>query len=107
MTSTDTPKLYIAGTGMVTPVGGNVAMTVAAVNAGISAYKSSYFTTKDDEKITMAPVPDEMIGKFHGEIDYGSRFNPRHDRITRIAILALQEACTQHAVEHAVPLILA
>lgn len=102
-----TPKLYIAGMGMVTPVGGNVAMTAAALNAGISAYKSSYFTTKDDEKITMARVPDEMIGEFQGEIDYGSRFNPRHDRVTRIAILALQQACAQHDVEHVVPLILA
>ncbi len=101
-----TPKLYIAGMGMVTPVGGDVAMTAAALNAGISAYKSSYFTTKNDEKITMARVPDEMIGKFQGEIDYGSRFNPRHDRITRIAILALQQACAKHDVEHAVPLIL-
>lgn len=103
----ETPKLYIAGMGMVTPVGGNVAMTAAAVNAGISAYKSSYFTTKEDEKITMARVPDEMIGTFEGEIDYGGRFNPRHDRITRIAILALQQICAQCSTEQAVPLILA
>lgn len=104
---TNTPKLYIAGMGMVTPVGGNVAMTAAALNAKISAYKSSYFTTKDDEKITMARVPDEKIGEFQGTIAEGSRFNPRHDRVTRIAILALKQACEQHTTEQAVPLLLA
>jgi len=92
---------------MVTPVGGNVAMTAAAVNAGISAYRSSYFTTAEDEKIIMTRVPDEMIGEFKGEIDEGSRFNPRHDRVTRIAILALQQACALASTEQAVPLLLA
>jgi 3-oxoacyl-[acyl-carrier-protein] synthase-1 len=106
MTS-NSPKLYIAGMGMVTPVGGNVAMTAASVNAGISAYRSSYFTTQDDEKIVMTRVPDEMIGEFTGDIDYGSRFNPRHDRVTRIAILALQQACAQVSTDQAVPLLLA
>ena len=100
-------KLYIAGMGMVTPVGRNVAMTAAAVNAGISAYRSSYFTTNADEKIVMTRVPDEMIGEFKGEIDEGSRFNSRHDRVTRIAILALQQACAQASTEQAVPLLLA
>jgi len=103
----NSPKLYIAGMGMVTPVGGNVAMTAAAVNAGISAYRSSYFTTNADEKIVMTRVPDEMIGEFKGEIDEGSRFNSRHDRVTRIAILALQQTCAQASTEQAVPLLLA
>jgi len=107
MTNGSSPKLYIAGMGMVTPVGSNVAMTAAAVNAGISAYRSWDLTTQDDEKIIMTRVPDEMIGEFKGEIDEGSRFNPRHDRVTRIAILALQEACAQAATEQAVPLLLA
>jgi len=102
-----TKKLYIAGMGMITPVGGNVAMTAAMIAAGVSAYKSSYFTTKANEKITMARVPDEMIGEFKGEIDEGSRFNPRHDRVTRIAILALQQACAQSNTEQAAPLLLA
>ncbi len=102
-----TPKLYIAGMGMITPVGGNVTMTAAAINAGISAYQASHFESTTGEKITMARVPDEMIGMFEGEIDEGSCFNPRHDRVTRLAILALQQACANHTTEQAVPLILA
>ena len=105
--SDNTPKLYIAGMGMITPVGGNVAMTAASVEAGISAYKASYFITSADEKITMARVPDEMIGEFKGNIDEGSRFNIRHDRVIRIAILALQQACSQCTTKQAVPLLLA
>jgi 3-oxoacyl-[acyl-carrier-protein] synthase I len=106
-TTNPAKKLYIAGMGMVTPVGGNVAMTAAMVAARISGYKSSDFETKAGEKITMARVPDEMIGEFKGEINEGSCFNSRHDRVTRIAILALQQACAQSTTEEAIPLILA
>jgi 3-oxoacyl-[acyl-carrier-protein] synthase I len=41
--SDNTPKLYIAGMGMITPVGANVAMTAASVEAGISAYGESRY----------------------------------------------------------------
>lgn len=104
---TKTKKLYIAGMGMVTPLGGNVAMTAAMVDVGVSAYKVSDFTTLAGEKITMARVPDELMAGFTGEIDEGHRFNPRHDRITRMGILALQQACAETDTEQAVPLILA
>jgi len=100
-------KLYIAGMGMVTPVGGNVAMTAAMLAVGVSAYKSSYFETMQGEKITMAQVPGEMFAEFNGEIDEGSCFNPRHDRVIRMAILALQQACAEKITEQAVPLLLA
>lgn len=104
---TKTKKLYIAGMGMVTPVGGNVAMTAAMIGANVSAYKSSYFETREGKKITMAQVPGEMFAEFTGEIDEGSCFNPRHDRVIRMAILALQQACKEKTTEQAVPLILA
>ena len=103
----DTPKLYIAGMGMITPVGGNVAMTAAAVEAGISAYKGSAFTTDTGKQITMTRVPDEIFAEFEGELDDGERFNMRHDRVVKMAMLALREACAQSAAEQAVPLILA
>ncbi len=103
----DKKVVYIAGMGMVTPVGANVEMTAAAVGAGISGYSSSYFTTDAGDEITMARVPDEVLGMFAGEIDEGSRFNIRHDRVTKIAIIALQQTCAQASTEHAVPLLLA
>ncbi len=107
MPPNNSKKLYIAGTGVITPVGANAAMTSAAINADMSAYSSSYFTTKAGEKITMARVPDEVIGAFSGTFDEGSCFNPRHDRVTKMAILSLQQACAQASTEQAVPLLLA
>jgi 3-oxoacyl-[acyl-carrier-protein] synthase-1 len=92
--------------GMITPVGNNVAMT-AAVNAGISAYKLSSFKTKAGEKITMARVPDEIFAAFSGDIDEEKHFNPRHDRIVKMAIIALRETFNQQTINHAVPLLLA
>ncbi|MDH5712301.1 MAG: hypothetical protein OEZ15_11670 [Gammaproteobacteria bacterium] len=103
----DKPKLYIAGTGMVTPVGANTEMTTASVEAQINAYAVSGYSTQAGEPITMAKVPDQIFADFEGEIDEGDRFNPRHDRVTKMAILAINEACAQQESEQAVPLVLA
>ena len=100
-------KLYIAGMGMVTPLGDNVAMTAAMVDAKISAYKSLYANTKTGEKITMARVPNKIFAAFEGNIDEGKRFSPHHDRVVKMAVLALREACAQRTTEQAVPLLLA
>ena len=107
MTNGSSPKLYIAGMGMVTPVGGNVAMTAAAVNAGISAYRSSSFKTKAGKRITMARIPDQVFADFLGEIEEGKRFNPRHDRVVKMAIIALREVFRELPVDEAIPLVLA
>ncbi len=103
----DQPKLYIAGIGMITPVGANTAMTSASVEAGISGYSVSGYSTQAGEPVTMARVPDQIFAEFNGEIDEGDRFNPRHDRVTKMAIMAISEACAQGKSEQAVPLVLA
>ncbi len=103
----DKQVAYIAGMGMVTPVGANVEMTAAAVKAGISGYGVSDYSTQAGESITMARVPDQIFAEFTGEIDEGDRFNPRHDRVTKMAILAMNEACSQQVSDQAIPLLLA
>lgn len=100
------PLLYIAGMGMITPLGPNVATTVAAVNAGISAYTLSDYDTDDGEPITIAKVPDAVFNAIEARIDEGDRFNPRHDRIVRMAITAVREACHGHATEQSIPVVL-
>lgn len=101
-----TPLLYIAGMGMITPLGPNVATTVAAVNAGISAYTLSEYETTDGEPISIAKVPDGVFNNIEAEIDEGDRFNPRHDRLNKMAIVAIREACSQQVTEQAVPIVL-
>jgi len=100
-------KLYIAGTGMITPVGANTTMTAAAINAGISAYSQSEYYDQVGRSITMASVPDNVFDEIDAEIGEGDRYNSRHDRVIKMAIIAIREACAQHKVKQAVPLILA
>ena len=103
----NSPKLYIAGMGMVTPVGGNVAMTAAAVNAGISAYKDSPYYTQQSTPITMAQVPTEIFAGLEAEIDEGDFYNEQHDHIIKMAIIAVREACSEQSITEPIPMILA
>src|SRR5688500_5636746 len=100
-------KLYIAGMGVITPVGGNVAMTVAAVAAGISGYKTSPYFTQKSKPITMAQAPTEIFAELEAEIDEGDFYNEQHDHIIKMAILAIREACSQQSIEQPIPLVLA
>ena len=100
-------KLYIAGIGMVSSVGRDTAMTTAAVNAGISGYCISEFNGVNNEPVTMARVPDSFFSTIDVEIKKSRRFNKRHDRVTKMAILAIREACALHTTQHPIPLLLA
>lgn len=99
-------RLYIAGMGMITALGPTVGTTVAAVNAGISAYNISEYDTPDGEPITMATIPDAVFDHLDVDIDEGDRFNSRHDRLIKMAIIALREACSSQQTEQPVPFLL-
>jgi 3-oxoacyl-[acyl-carrier-protein] synthase-1 len=104
----DQSGLYIAGIGMVTPVGANTAMTAAAVKAGVSGYQASgYFTRKTRQPITMTGVPLEVFMSMQVEIDEGSYYSAQYDHIIKMAILALREAVSRQSIKKPVPLILA
>jgi 3-oxoacyl-[acyl-carrier-protein] synthase-1 len=104
----NTPKLYIAGMGMITPVGFDTASTAAAVRAGKSGYQiSNSYYGENDEPVTMASVPDIIFDEINAEISGGNRHNDRHDRVLKMAILAIREACAQCAVQKPIPLLLA
>ena len=100
-------KVYIAGIGMITPVGANTAMTAAAVKAGVSAYAETKYYGQNNQPITMASVPTAVFDEIEAEIGEGSRFNLRHDRVIKMAILALREACAQQSTQQPIPLVLA
>ena len=101
-------KLYIAGMGMITPVGGNAAMTFAAVNASISAYTlSSDFYNQHFQPVTLAAIPDAVFSDVEADIIQGDGFNEQHDRIIKMAIIALREACSQQTIKQPIPLVLA
>ena len=54
----------------------------------------------------MAKVPDAVFTNIDAEIDEGDRFNLRHDRLTKMAIIAIREACNQIAAEQPFPVVL-
>jgi len=104
-------KLYIANMGLVSSLGVDVESTVAAVNAGISAYGATRYENSNGEPVTMALVPEDIFNEIDLEIDLeideGDRYNERHDHITIMAVVALNEACGKHETEKAVPLVMA
>lgn len=101
------PKLYIAGMGMITPVGANTAMTAAAVRAGVSGYTASDYYAKNGEPITMATIPLDALHGMDADIVKGNPYNLRMNCITRAAIQAIREACAQAAVRQPMPLLIA
>jgi len=106
MSSQPTPKIYIAGMGMITPVGANTAMTAAAVRAGVSGYQASRHFNQQSQRITMASVPDEFFASMRVEIEEGNGYSEQYDHIIKMAILALREALSGQAIVKPVPLIL-
>ena len=100
-------RVYIAGMGMITPVGANLAMTTAAVRAGISAYATSGYYDQVGRPITMASVPAEAIHEIQADLVEGDRFNLRHHRVVKMAIHALREACVSRTADRPFPLFLA
>ena len=96
------PKLYIAGIGMITPVGANTAMTAAAVRAGVSAYEASDNFSYRAEPLTMARIPQDVFTQCNVVIDEGGYNN----HIIKMAILAAREALSGHKISKPIPLLL-
>lgn len=54
-------KAYIAGVGMITPVGSNTEMTAMSVRAGINRYQETEYLGQNFDPVRMALVPDEAF----------------------------------------------
>lgn len=108
---TELKKLYIAGMGMITSVGANTAMTTASINAGISAYNETKYENENGQPLTMALISNDIFHFIEEEtglrLDQGRRYNARHDRMTTMAAIAIQEAIASLETDNAVPLIMA
>jgi 3-oxoacyl-[acyl-carrier-protein] synthase-1 len=83
------PRLYIAATGMITPLGDSAAMTAAAVRAGASGYQSSGFYLNEDAHIRMALVPGEALQDCLNKELLPEDYAARQIRLLRLASLAM------------------
>ena len=98
-------KLYIAGMGMITPVGDRVATVAAAVACDINAYNVSEHFYYQGQPLTLASVPHCIFTDLDATLDEGQAYDWCHDRVTKMAIIALREACATVA-QGPIPLIM-
>ncbi|RDH83859.1 MAG: hypothetical protein DIZ80_06910 [endosymbiont of Galathealinum brachiosum] len=104
--SNNKQNVYIAGMGVITPLGDSVEKTVAAVNADISAYQLSEYFTDNQQPITTAIIPEEIFNSFENDIDEGDLYGEVYDHIIKMSIIALRETFSQADITKPVPLIL-
>lgn len=107
MSDANQKKLYIAGMGMITPLGHNVASTLAAIRTNKSAYSISEYRDLDDSLITMAQLPNELFDEMEIEVATEQAYCGQMDRILKMTIIAIQEACSHHRTLENLPLVLA
>jgi 3-oxoacyl-[acyl-carrier-protein] synthase-1 len=88
-------KIFLAATGMLTPVGFDSASTNAAVAVGISAYEYSNHHNKNFNPMQMALIPDEALPPLNPELTSLPGLTSRQRRILRIATSAIQEVITR------------
>lgn len=103
----DQPKLYIAGVGMITPVGFDTASTAAAVRAGVSAYQSTPYYLDEDDVVRMARVPKEALQDSLNEDLLTDEYTARQRRLLRLATLALSQLQPVLPRQQALPLFIA
>lgn len=99
--------LYIAGMGLVSPLGASALHTSVAIRAGVSAYQASRYTTALGDAITMAEVPSLLFDECSIPVDTGEGYNEQQDHIIKMAHMAMAQACLNQPVHAPVPLILA
>lgn len=97
--------IYIAGLGMITPVGNNTQMTVAAVRAGISAYKVSDYYNKNDKPMTITSVPDEALAPLDEKLKWIG-LTSREKRLLQLATPAITELVSKYKIPPGTPLFL-
>jgi 3-oxoacyl-[acyl-carrier-protein] synthase I len=92
---------------MITPIGANTKMTSAFVKASVSAYTISDYYNKHFKPIRIASVPQKVFTSLNADIVKSVNFNDTHERIIKMAIIAIREACESCQIQEAIPLILA
>ena len=83
-------KVYVAGVGIISPLGPDSSAVAAAVNAGISAVQETPLLSKHLVPIKMALVPDDVLSPLDPRL-VAAKLPPRQERLLRMAAPALQQ----------------
>ncbi len=96
-------KIYIAGLGAITAVGGNVPMTCAAVNARINRYKDTGYINHKKHPVKMALVPPEALADLPAPDKAYSRWE---QQLQQLLLGALTETLSDFETKSPIPLVL-
>ncbi len=99
-------QLYIAATGMMTPIGIDSQMTADAVQAGINVYQDSSFFNRKYAYMRISAVPDDAFEMPTIDSQDILVKQTRYRRMLGLATVALNELYATIPVEQSIPLFL-
>ncbi len=98
--------MYIAGLGMITPVGKDTLMTMAAVDAGINVYADSPYVNDRLQPVKMALVPQEALPQLSDKLSLGG-YTAWQAHLLQLAHAAVADALDGYESTGPIALILA
>lgn len=101
----DQQKMYLAKTGMVTPLGSDLTMTAAAFNAGYRAVEETAIFNKKLKPIKMACVPADVLPAINKKLE-AAHLSSRQLRLLQLASAALVQLKDDLPADVVVPLYL-
>ena len=100
--------LYVAGMGMISPLGATLKMTAAAAKAHKSARRYSHYLNHHGENVSMASVPNGVFEDIEYEVpEQGDVYNARHERILAMMLISLCEGLSGKTSKQPSPMIMA
>jgi 3-oxoacyl-[acyl-carrier-protein] synthase I len=104
---TEGNRIYVAGIGMVTPLGSTLKETAIAVKAGISAYATGDIYDEQMQAVRFSFIDEAAYLGMDVEIDEGNYYSGQHDHVIKMSMAALPEALVDYNGTGTLPLILA
>lgn len=103
----DHPKVYIAGMGMITSIGGSAVTTAAAVRARRKGFRESNVLNKNIEPMKIARVPDDALPPLHEKLEQTDGLTARRLRLLRVITPAIEDTLSHYTKKAPIPLFLA
>lgn len=92
--------LYFSTPGLISPLGTNIPMVSAAINASVSAFEQSEIIGRAHEPYRFAGIPDASIA----QVTPPAKFSARKLRILKLGVSALQNAIAVSPILQKYPL---
>lgn len=97
-------KARVISSGMVSAVGGDTKMNVAAVNCGINAYSETIYINKKLNPIKAAWLPEGTLPPLNNDISALPRLSERYRRMVRLTNAPLAQCLQNYSQDNLLPL---